>query len=214
MTKSTIFAFRVFQTLNKLMENKCIFYRKIAVVLYDVENYEKLNLEKPEYMIKRINAIDQETEDKIKKALQQMDFRPLPFDLEEAKKRLENKYRFVVIEHDGEFVGWTWDAVGFMYIPELEETIRLKDREAFSFNTYIHKDHRNKGLNKLMLHGKVSFLQDENFTKEWGHIWSWNIPSLTSFTHMGWKIIGYYYYFKIFCIKIRYRGYKRTECSI
>jgi len=96
----------------------------------------------------------------------------------------------------------------------LEETIKLNDREAFSYNTYIQKDYRNKGLNKLMLHGKVSYLHDEHFTKEWGHIWRWNAPSLTSFTHMGWKIVGSYHYLKFFFIKIRYRAYNKTECGI
>lgn len=198
----------------RLLNDKYIFYRKIAIVMYDVKNYERINFGKSGYAIKRINIIDRDTVDKLRNALNKVDFSPLPFDIQEAKERLKNKYRFVVIEHDGEFVGWTWDAVGLMYIPELEETIQLKDREAFSFNTYIHKDHRNKGLNKLMLHGKVSFLQDEHFTKEWGHIWDWNIPSLTSFTHMGWKIVGYYHYFKFFCFKIRYRAYNKSECSI
>jgi len=203
--------------IGRIVENKYISYRKIAIILYDVENYKKdiaRNNEQSEYIIKRVNVIDEHVEDKIYTALQKMDFRPLPFNVEEARKRLRNEYRFVVIEHRDAFIGWTWDAVNFIYIPELEETIKLKEKEAFSFNTYIQKEYRNKGLNKKMLHTKIFLLHEEQFTKEWGHIWYWNKPSLASFTHMGWKIIGTCHYFKFLNIKLRYRTYNKKECTI
>lgn len=212
--------FSRFGKLGKIVKDvadKYVFYNRIAIVLYDVENYERPNYNrfvKNGFEIKRIKTIDKNIEEKLIKALSKVDFQPLPFDVNEAKERLRNNYCFVVVEHNDKFVGWTWDAVGFVLIPELQERIELRDKEAFSFNTYIEKSYRSKGLNKLMLHGKISFLYDEGFKKEWGHIWRWNIPSLKSFTHMGWKIVGTYHYFRLFFIKIRYRSYSKTECAI
>ena len=200
-----------------LVNEKYVFYRRIAIVLFSIENYiddRELISNKLKITIKRITAIDENIEKKLQEALLNVDFHPLPFDVKEAKERLNRNYRFVVLEHNEEFIGWTWDAVGSIYIPELEEIVKLKEKEAFSFNTYIEKSYRNKGLNKIMLHGKIRFLRNEKFKKEWGHIWSWNIPSLKSFTGMGWEIVGYYHYFKFFFIKIRFRAYKRKDCSI
>jgi GNAT superfamily N-acetyltransferase len=207
----------ILRKLFKVTTDKYIFYRRIAIVLYDVENYtnnQELKSEKLNISVKRIKTIDKNVESKLQKALSRVDFRPPPFDVEEAKKRLNNNYHFIVLEHNGEFIGWSWDAVGFIYIPELQETITIKDKEAFSFNTYIEKSYRNKGLNKITLHAKIQSLHKEKFRKEWGHIWSWNKPSLKSFTHMGWQIFGYYHYFRFFFLKIRYRAYSKKECSI
>ena len=216
MLQPKISIFKVLRKLREVINNKYIFYRRFVIVLYDVEDYEndEIDFEKSQFVIRRINTIDKDTEDKINRAFKKVDFHPLPFDVEEARERLRNNYRFIAVEHNCEFVGWTWDAVGFIYIPELEETMKLKETEAFTYNAYIQKDYRNKGLNRLMLHGKISALKKEGFKKEWAHIWFWNAPSLTSFTHMGWEIVGYYHYVRFFFIKIRYRAYKKGNCGI
>jgi hypothetical protein len=200
------------------INQKIIFYRKVAIVKYDISNYKIINditlQNYQKFNVKRIITLNPKIEKKLNAALLKVDFSPLPFTINEAKKRLTNGYHLIIMENNDEIIGWTWDAVRSYYIPELNEKIDLKQNECFSYNTYIDKRFRNKGLNKIMLHGKIASLYNEGFEKEWGHIWAWNIPSLKSFTGMGWVIIGYIYYFKFFFIKIKYRSYSKNAFSI
>jgi ribosomal protein S18 acetylase RimI-like enzyme len=206
----------ILKKLSKAFNSKYIFYRRIAIILCELEehNNQNFNLEQLNITVKRVKYIDKKIENKLKNALLRMDFRPLPFDIDNARHRLNNNCHFIIIEQNDELIGWSWHAVGSVYNPELEERIKLNDRDAFVFNTYIEKAYRNRGFHKIMLHEKIKSLREEGFKKEWGIVWEWNTPSLKSFTHMGWQIFGYYHYFRFFFLKIRYRAYSKKECSI
>ncbi len=196
------------QKINKAINERYIFYRRFAVVEYNIENHKndnKFNQEKSKIFVRRIKTIDKNLEEKISDALSRMDFNP-PFDISEAKKRLEKGYYFVIAEQNDEIIGWRWAAINSIFISEIGKRVKLEKREAYDFNAYVEKLYRSKGINKIMIRHEVSCLHNARFRKMWGLNYSWNIAHLKSLTRMGYKIVAYYYYFKFFFIKIGYRS--------
>lgn len=196
------------QKIWRLLNDRYIFYRRLVVIERHIEKKQSMigsNIKKSEFSAKRVMNINGLLETKIKKALLRMDFHP-PFDIKEAKRRLKDGYFFIILEHNGEVIGWSWAAVNSIYIPEIEKEVNLGNRTAFSFNTYINKHYRNKGLNRLLFQMQLKSLSEEHFSIIWGLIYSWNENSIKSLTAMGWEITARYYYLKFIFIKIRYRS--------
>ncbi|MFX0199067.1 MAG: GNAT family N-acetyltransferase [Candidatus Hodarchaeota archaeon] len=152
---------------------------------------------------KRLFEISPEYQARIEEVFTDMDHRPL-FDISEAKHRLENGFFFIILENDSEILGWSWAAVNRVYFKDFNCFLPIKEKTAFSFNTYVKKQFRGRRLNQLIVHEKLLHLKKAGYDYIWGLIYPWNHSSIKSFTRMNWEIIGKYYFMKFFFMNLRF----------
>tara|TARA_B100000073_G_scaffold258603_1_gene218477 strand:- start:919 stop:1371 length:453 start_codon:yes stop_codon:yes gene_type:complete len=96
------------------------------------------------------------------------------WNVEDAKKRLEQGRLMVVLEIDDKLRGWYW--------------LNYKTKEAE--NLYVHKDFRNKGYG----FGLISYIITSAKLRQLDHVWArvdeWNKTSQRLFERCGFNDVG------------------------
>jgi len=151
---------------------------------------------------KRLFELSPEYQLKIEEAFSQMDHPPL-FDIKEAMDRLKNGFFFVILENESGILGWSWAAINKVYFNDFNCFLKINDKAAFSFNTYVKRQFRGRRLNRVIVNEKLFHLKQAGYNYIWGLIHQWNHPSIKSFTSMNWEIIGKYYFMKFFFMNFR-----------
>lgn len=183
--------------------------KSMVTVEYDLEHFSKEKISYPividgmKVVAKRLVEINTEYEERIEMVLCRMDFTP-PFNIEEARRRLNKGYYFIILENDSQIIGWDWAAINKVFFDEFYCNIDLQDKESFSFNTYISKEFRGKKLIKILLNEKLFQLKKDGYSKIWGLIYPSNMASRKSFRENGWKEIGYYRFLKLLFMDFRF----------
>ena len=182
--------------------------KSMLTVEYDLEHFSKEGISYPivvdgmKATAKRLMEINPEYEERIGPVLRRMDFTP-PFDIGEAKRRLDKGYYFIILENDGRVIGWSWAGIGKVWFNEFNCNIELKTRHAFFFNTYVAKEFRGKELNQIVFNEKLYQLKNDGYIKLWGLIYKSNEASLRSLRKIGFKEPGYYRFLKLLFMNFR-----------
>lgn len=156
-----------------------------------------------EVSAKRLREIRPEDGTKIEHAIKRMDIKPT-FDLEEAKKRVSHGFYFITLQLEDKIIGWDWAGVDKVYFDQFNCHIQLRKGHVFSFNTYIEKAYRGRGLNSIVVKGKLYELVKDGYGKIWGLAHKWNQASIKSFENMNWKFLGNYNFIKLFFLNLRF----------
>lgn len=181
----------------------------MIVMEYDLSKYRD---ERPSYPMfvdglavsaTRLFEINSEYGVKIEKAISQMDYKS-PFDIQEAKRRIEEGGYFIILENESEIIGWSWAAVNRVFFDDFNCFIKIKERCAFSYNLYIKKQHRGKRLNHITLGELLYQLKIDGYKKTWLLVHKWNRGSLRSLNSMGWRIAGHYNFLKLMFLNLRF----------
>lgn len=181
----------------------------MVVVEYDLSRLLTKEIAYPivvdgmQVVAKQLQEITPEYENRIISAIQKMDFTP-PFNIQEAKRRLKEGYYFIILENDIEIIGWSWAAINRVFFDEFNCHINIKGKHAFSFNTYIHKAFRGKGLNHIVLHEELHQLKRDGYDRFWGLIHKSNKPSRNSYQKIGFEEIGSYRFAKLLFMNFRF----------
>ena len=95
--------------------------------------------------------------------------------------------------------------IGFknVYISDYDKIIKLPNKMAFIYDTYVLEDQRKKGVAKYLITHAIKFLKAHKYTKVRCHIPPWNKASISAYEKIGFRKISYIRYFKIFGIPIR-----------
>lgn len=191
------------------LRNKIFHFSSMCAVEYDLTRFPmdtqaiSTEIGGELFVSNRLCDFDQVLEMSLEKAISKMDFTP-PFTLDEARRRLERGHYLIIVETDGMIVGWSWAGVGMVHFGEFDCVIKLNEGHAFSFNTYIDKEYRGKGLNQLVLNQQLLCLKKDGFKKVWALIHVDNKASLRSYLKNGWRNIGYYRFLKLFFMSFRF----------
>jgi len=188
--------------MKHFIRNTIFHYSSMITVAYDLERFPPgkqvacNEIDGGRFIARQIHMLDPVMENELEKAVARMDFSP-PFTLEEARMRLAGGHYFSVVENENQIIGWSWAGVGKVFFGEFNCMVELKQRHAFSFNTYIDKEFRGKGLNQLVLNQQLLCLKKDGFKKVWALIHVYNKASLRSYLKNGWLEIGRYRFLRI-----------------
>ena len=150
-----------------------------------------------------ISNLDTALEPMFVESLARMESKPY-FSLSDIHTRLQMGHVLSIAMIDNRIVGWTWSAMGNIHYSEFNALIKLRPGEAFSYNTYVHKQHRGKRINQYLLNNMLSYLKQRKRTKLWALIYPWNTASLNSYLKNGWKIEKDYYFLKLFGLNFHF----------
>ncbi len=186
-----------------VVRSRYIFHRRLYIYRLIIDgNQVSHNNCQNGIQIRRISSIDPALEQKLFSALGHVEFNP-PFDIAEARRKLESGHLFIVAERQDALVAWLWVAVGSVFIPEIDAWIHLRADEGLNYNLYISRECRGMGIHSRFLWYEKGILKNY-MSHLWGHIYDWNKASQKSTQKAGFEVFGLYHYIKILCIRIRY----------
>jgi len=122
-------------------------------------------------------------------------FQP-PFDMAEAARRILMGGHCFICEDKGRIAGYAWFATHECYIPEVQATIRLKDREVYGYNAYVGRKYRGQRVIECLWVASARSLYDRGFHWGIGAGMSWNrtihrVFSAIRFSRKGYLSAGY-----------------------
>ena len=94
------------------------------------------------------------------------------WSIEDAKQRLKDGWKLLVIEKDNKYIGWSW----------IDISIKKW------FNLYVHKDYRNMGYGKELIYSILNLANDKGLDILYADVDDWNKNSQKLFRKCGWKI--------------------------
>lgn len=122
-------------------------------------------------------------------------FRPA-FDMAEAARRVLMGGRCFICEDKGRIAGYAWFATHECYIPEVQATIRLKDREIYAYNAYVGRKYRGQRVIECILVASARSLYGGGFHRGIVAGMRWNrtvhrVFSAMRFSRKGYLSTGY-----------------------
>jgi len=88
-----------------------------------------------------------------------------------------------------------------VYIHDFEGIIKLPDRVAFVYDTFVDPEYRHRGLAQAMLLNTMSYLEKHGYNKVFCHIEDWNKASVNAFTSVGFSRVGTVRYLRLTLFK-------------
>ena len=113
-----------------------------------------------------------------------------PAGIQQAAARLETGEVCYICEKEGRIIGYSWFAKGEKYIPEIESTILLGQKDLYLFNSYILKDHRRRNVVGGNLSAARKDLIPQGFAREITATMEWNKPAGGSLMKLNFRVAG------------------------
>ncbi len=138
-------------------------------------------------------ALEPSDLDKLSELLDvQRDCEPVfkPIDIQEAALRLEKGELCYVCEDEGEFIGYSWFTKKDKYIPEIESTILLGQKDLYLYNSYRLKDHRHRNVLGGNLSAARKHLVPQGFAREITATMDWNKASREAVRKLNFVVSG------------------------
>lgn len=161
------------------------------------------SLEENKIEVNRIKQIDDAIKDQLENSLKKSDITPT-FNINEAKKRIDKGSYFFILKCNENIIGWSWAKVGTVFFDEFQDTINLKEKHAFAYNSFILKEYRGKGLISLLYQEKLNHLKKDGIVKVWALVHKWNKKSLKSFNKMKWTKLGNYTFLRVLFFNLKF----------
>lgn len=104
--------------------------------------------------------------------------------------------------------------VGFRqaYVTDFEEEISIPSGSAFVYDTFIHPDHRARGLATFMISQMLESLRQRGLQYVWCHIPRWNVASRRAFAKNGFVRTKHIRYFRLCRYGFRTYDPQRLMC--
>jgi len=127
-------------------------------------------------------------------------FKPA-FDIAVARERLRNGGYCFVCEDGGRIVGYTWFASGEGHLVDARVKIRLDERQAYAYNSYVMHEYRGSNIFRHLLIAGARVLCPRGFTGGLGAAMNWNAASRNILARAGFRtaghlIVGYFLSFR------------------
>lgn len=123
------------------------------------------------------------------------------FDILGAQERLRKGGYCFVCEDRGRIVGYTWFASREGYLMEVQATIKLRQGQAYAYNSYVMRDYRGGNIFGNLLIAGARVLCRRGFTGGVAAAMDWNAASRKTlsrvgFSEMGLLTVGYFLSFR------------------
>lgn len=107
----------------------------------------------------------------------------------------DHVYPFIV--HNNEIVGYIKIGMKRVYIDDFKRFMRIPDKNAFIYDTFILPNYRGKHMGSFLLASVLEYLRMHGYERVWCHIPKWNTASLKLYEGAGFQKISHIKFVKL-----------------
>lgn len=130
-----------------------------------------------------------------------------PVQHNEALGRLFNGCICFIALIENNMAGFAW--INFQkrkYEPAIERVETFNDDEALIYNTFVFSEYRRKGVGSKLNEMCLRYLKSKGYKRSLVYINANNVPSIISFTNLGFRVTKYIILIRLF----KYKGVKEN----
>ena len=104
---------------------------------------------------------------------------------QELKAARDNSHVYGLLRVGRDRAGYIKIGLGHAYVADFEQCLRIPPASAFIYDTFVHPDHRGRGLALFMVGRALAALRARGIRRVWCHIPAWNHPSINVYMKSG-----------------------------
>lgn len=104
---------------------------------------------------------------------------------------------FTSLKLNDRIIGYNKTGFNRVYIEDFKDIFNFPANVAFTYDTFILPEYRNKGYASFLLANVLLRLKENGFKSIWAHIPAWNVSSERVHTKLGFKKICFVRYFHL-----------------
>lgn len=116
---------------------------------------------------------------------------------------LNYNHCWLSVRYKRRIIGCIKIGFGYVYITDYDKVVKLPDKMAFIYDTYVLKEMRRKGVAKFLIIQALKFVKTKGYSKVGCHIPPWNKSSINAYEKIGFKKINYIRNFNFFGFSLR-----------
>lgn len=108
---------------------------------------------------------------------------------------LKEGHMYTSLKLHNRTIGYNKTGFNNVYIEDFKKVYRFPPGVAFTYDTYIDPNYRNKGYGAYLLYNVCTYLKSKGFRSIWAHIPPWNKASIVMHEKTGFQKKEYIAYF-------------------
>lgn len=120
------------------------------------------------------------------------------YNPEEISTGLPMGHLYTNLKYRGKIIGYNKTGFNSVYIEDFKRVYQFPKNVAFTYDTYINPEYRNRSYGAFLLSKVCINLKEKGFKSIWAHIPPWNNASESMHRKLGFqhqhKMIAYYWF--------------------